>query len=110
MKRREKEPIVPPERVDTIRHEIIAALEGKTLSAKEISASVRIPEKEVYTHLDHIHKTMSKRTRHLVVTPAECLKCGFVFKKRERLTKPGRCPVCHGELIEEPLFSIRESV
>jgi predicted Zn-ribbon and HTH transcriptional regulator len=109
MRKKAKEPAVPQERADTVRHEIISALEGRTLSAKEISASVRIPEKEVYGHLDHIHKTMTRRDRHLVVTPAQCLKCGFVFKKRERLTKPGRCPVCHGELIEEPLFSIRES-
>jgi predicted Zn-ribbon and HTH transcriptional regulator len=109
MKKRPKEPPVPAERADTLRHEIISALEGRTLSAKEISASVRISEKDVYDHLDHIHKTMSKRDRHLVVTPAECLKCGFVFRKRERLTKPGRCPVCHGELIEEPLFTIKES-
>jgi predicted Zn-ribbon and HTH transcriptional regulator len=109
MKRRPKEPPVPPERTDTVRHEIISVLEGRTASAREISASVGIPEKEVYDHLEHIHKTMGKRSRHLVVTSAQCLKCGFVFKKREKLTKPGRCPVCHGELIEEPLFSIKEA-
>jgi predicted Zn-ribbon and HTH transcriptional regulator len=109
MKKKAKEPAVPQERTDTVRHEIISALEGRTLSAKDISASVRIPEREVYDHLDHIHKTTSKRDRHLLVTPAQCLKCGFVFKKRERLTKPGRCPVCHGEQIVEPLFSIKES-
>lgn len=106
MKKKPKEPAVPAERSETIRREIIAILEEGTISAKEISAGVKIPEKEVYDHLDHIHRTMSKRDKHLVVTPAECLKCGFVFKKRERLTKPGRCPVCHEELIQEPLFSL----
>jgi hypothetical protein len=44
----------------------------------------------------------------LVVEPAECFRCGFVFTKRERLRKPGRCPVCRGEVILEPLFSVRE--
>jgi predicted Zn-ribbon and HTH transcriptional regulator len=24
------------------------------------------------------------------------------------LRKPGRCPVCRGEVIHEPLFSVRE--
>jgi hypothetical protein len=33
-------------------------------------------------------------------------KCGFIFRKRDRLKKPGRCPVCHGEHIQDPLFSI----
>ncbi len=106
MRKRPKEPPVPAERIDTVRHEIVSALEGRTMSAKDISASVRIPEKEVYAHLDHIQKSMGRKERRLAVTPASCLKCGFIFKKRERLTKPGRCPVCHGEQIEEPLFSI----
>jgi transcriptional regulator len=109
MKKRLKEPPVPVERTETLRREIISVLEGRPMSAKEISAGVRIPEKEVYFHLDHIQKTMTRKERRLVVTPASCLKCGFVFKKRERLTKPGRCPVCHGELVEEPLFSIEKA-
>jgi transcriptional regulator len=109
MKKKAKEPPVPVERIDTVRHEIASVLEGRTMSAKEISAGVRISEKEVYVHLDHIQKTMSRKERRLVVTPASCLKCGFVFKKRDRLTKPGRCPVCHGELLEEPLFTIERS-
>jgi hypothetical protein len=40
------------------------------------------------------------------VTPAECRKCGFVFQKREKLKKPGKCPICRSESIEEPLFGI----
>lgn len=101
-----KEPFIPPERRDTIRHEIISALNDRTLSAKDISSSVRISEKEVYEHLEHIRITIIKKEYHLKVIPAECLRCGFIFKKRERLKKPGRCPVCHNEQIQEPLFSI----
>jgi predicted Zn-ribbon and HTH transcriptional regulator len=67
---------------------------------------VRISEKEVYEHLEHIRKTLSKRDRQLVIVPAECAKCGFVFSKRERVRKPGKCPVCKAESIREPLFSI----
>jgi predicted Zn-ribbon and HTH transcriptional regulator len=109
MKNKYKEPPVPPSMHDTVRHGIIAALEQRTRSAKELSAEVRLPEKEVYGHLEHIRKTMSKTGRHLAVTPAECKKCGFVFSKRERLKKPGKCPVCKGESIHEPLFSIEEN-
>jgi predicted Zn-ribbon and HTH transcriptional regulator len=108
MKKKPKAPPVPADRTDTVRHEIIALLEGRAASAREISTSVGIPEKEVYDHLGHIRKTMSKRSRRLVVTPALCLKCGFLFKKREKLRKPHRCPVCQGELIEDPLFSVKE--
>ena len=100
-------PIVPPERKGTVRQEIIALLEdGQSLTAIDISAEVRIPEKEVYGHLEHIQKSLSKTGRHLHIKPAECLKCGFVFSKRDRLKTPGRCPVCHEEHIQESLFSI----
>lgn len=107
MKRKPKEPFIPVERHETVRQKIISVLEGQTLSAKDISADVMVSEKEVYEHLEHIQKTLNKRDRNLIITPAECKKCSFVFRKRDRLKKPGRCPVCRGELISEPLFSIK---
>lgn len=109
LKNKPKEPFVPIERRETIRQEITDVLKDSVLSAKDISGSVGIPVKEVYEHLAHIQKTVCKGEHHLDVIPAECKKCGFVFKKRERLKKPGKCPVCRSESIEEPLFSIRKN-
>lgn len=108
MKSRAKEPPAPIERPDTIRHEIMVALKGAALTAKDISAQVRISEKEAYEHLEHIQKSLGGPHGRLMITPSECRKCGFVFKKRERLKKPGRCPVCHNETIKPPEFSVRE--
>jgi len=106
MKKGPKEPAIPVSMHHTIRHEIVSALERGPRSAGEISREVRISEREVYDHLEHIRKTASRAANHLVITPAECRKCGFVFSKRERLRKPGRCPLCRGESIKEALFSI----
>ena len=106
MKPAPKEPSIPMEMHDTVRREITAALEQGERSARDFSREVGISEKEVYSHLEHIRKSMSAAGRHLAVTPAECRKCGFVFSKRERLKKPGKCPACRGESIHEPLFSI----
>ncbi len=97
---------VPAERHETIRQEIIESIRGQTLSTKDISVRVRIEEKEVFEHLEHIRMSMGRGEHELVVTPARCSKCGFVFRKRERLSKPGKCPICRTETIEEPLFSI----
>lgn len=105
-KNRARKPFVPAYRKETIRQKIISVLEGHTLSARDISGKASISEKEVYEHLAHIQKTISKSERTLTITPAECKKCGFVFKKRERLNKPGKCPICHGETIKEHIFSI----
>ena len=59
--------------------------------------------KEVLEHLEHIKIALHGG---LVIIPALCLGCGFSFRKRERLKKPGRCPVCRSERIVEPSFSI----
>jgi predicted Zn-ribbon and HTH transcriptional regulator len=107
VKTRSREPSIPEERSETVRREIAAVLKGSALSAKEISAQVRLSEKEVYDHLEHIRRTLNKKDCRFIVQPAECIKCGFVFRKREKLKKPGRCPVCKGELIQEQLFNIR---
>ncbi|HOP41720.1 MAG TPA: transcriptional regulator [Geobacteraceae bacterium] len=108
MKVRTKNPPIPSIKEDTVRHAIMALLVGEPVSAQDISREVRIPEREVYGHLEHIRKTLRASGRQLRVIPAECGECGFVFHKRDRLTKPGRCPVCRDGHISEPLFIIDE--
>jgi predicted Zn-ribbon and HTH transcriptional regulator len=109
VKKKSKEPFVPVERRETIRQKIISLLAGKTLSVREISPDVGVSEKEVYEHLEHIQRTINKREHNLIVTPAACKRCGFVFRKRDRLKKPSKCPVCRNEVIQEPLFSVRKT-
>jgi predicted Zn-ribbon and HTH transcriptional regulator len=109
MKKKPLKPFVPVERRETIRQKIMSLLESRKrpgLSARDISVEAGISEKEAYEHLEHIRRTMNKSSYTFIVTPAVCKKCGFVFRKREKLNKPGRCPVCRDESIREPLFSI----
>ncbi len=103
MKKKEN---IPAEAMDTIRHQIMSELEQGPLSAFDLSGLVGIPEKEVAGHLEHIRQSLHRSGRQLVIQPAECAKCGFVFEKRDRLTRPGKCPVCRSESIHAPLFSI----
>ena len=103
---KEKKPPVPSSRQNTIRRQIQEVLEQETLSARDISAAVGIPEKDVYGHLEHLQRSLQRENRRLDVTPAQCRKCGFVFTKRNRLSRPGKCPICRGESIEEPLFEV----
>ncbi len=108
MKERTKGPFVPPEAHDTIRQEIIAELLQSPCSARDLSGSVGIPVREVYSHLEHIQKSVVSSGRRLVILSAECKKCGFIFAKREKFKRPGKCPACRGESIREPLFMIEE--
>jgi transcriptional regulator len=108
-KEKPKEPLTPPSMHDTARQEIIAALLEGPCSARELSAAVGIPEREVPAHLEHIRKSITPSKQRLIVTPAECKKCGFLFSKREKLKRPGKCPVCKGESIREPRFMIERN-
>ena len=109
MKAKVNEPPVPVERFDTIRHRIVSMLLTHPTTARQISVELRIPEREVYDHLEHIRRTMHTGAYRLVVQPATCEKCGFTFRKRERLKAPGKCPMCRSESIAEPLFTVTKA-
>jgi predicted Zn-ribbon and HTH transcriptional regulator len=88
----------------TLRKKIAEALEGESLDLREISKLFGIKEKEVLDHLIHIEK--STHHRGFTVEAASCQQCGFSFKKRTRLSTPGRCPLCKSEHISPPRFKI----
>lgn len=90
----------------THRQEIIRLLEEGEISARELSRALRIREKEVYDHLQHVRRTMAGQGRKLIVQPFACLQCGYIFKQRQRFTRPGRCPQCRETYLEEPLYAL----
>jgi hypothetical protein len=91
----------------SIRQEIIDLLRGGPLSAKEISRALRVREREVYEHLGHVRLSLAAaKGERLEVEPSRCLGCGYVFRKRHRLTAPSRCPICRGSHISEPRYQV----
>jgi len=92
------------EKMSTLRKKIGEALERDSLDLREISKLFGIKEKEVLDHLTHIEK--SAHHRGFTVEPASCQQCGFSFKKRARLSTPGRCPLCKSGRISPPRFRI----
>jgi transcriptional regulator len=90
----------------TLRHALLAALRNGEKTALELSGEVSATEKDVVFHLEHLAKTLRSRGERLVVTPSHCLACGFSFKKRDRLSTPGKCPTCSSERITPPRFSV----
>jgi transcriptional regulator len=101
---------VPPARGATVRGALeaeLCAAPEEGLTAKELSARVGISEKDVAGHLEHLEKSLRAGGARLVVIPSECLACGFVFRERKRLTRPGSCPQCRSTRIDPPSFLIR---
>lgn len=92
--------------MSTVRQQMIELLESGDHDAREISQLLSISEKEVYTHITHIEKTVSGKGKKLVITPSSCLECNYVFKKRSRPGRPGKCPRCRSERIKKPRFEV----
>jgi predicted Zn-ribbon and HTH transcriptional regulator len=90
----------------TLRKEMMMLLSDNEMSAKEISSTVGVGEKEVYTHLNHISRSVKHQGKKLIIKPAECLGCGYVFEKRKRFTRPSRCPICKSEHMQSPMYRI----
>jgi predicted Zn-ribbon and HTH transcriptional regulator len=101
-----KRPDASSERQATVRAALREALRAGPLTARELSARVGIPEKQVAGHLEHLARSLRAARERLGVEPARCQACGFVFRKRDRLTRPSRCPVCRGEHLDAPRFAI----
>jgi predicted Zn-ribbon and HTH transcriptional regulator len=88
----------------SLRKEIAEALNRNPLGLREISQLFRIREREALDHLQHIAK--SAHPKKFSMDPAQCKRCGFIFKKRDRLNTPSRCPICRSESITPPRYQI----
>lgn len=87
------------------RRGLVNLLDDQPLTVSEIAGMLRVPPREVEEDLRHLVKSLRHEGGHLEVTPAQCRKCHFTFPK-EKLTKPGRCPLCHADWISEPSFRV----
>lgn len=101
MRRREPRPATETPRQAIGRH-----LAAGAHTARELSALVGLREKEVVDHLAHLARTVRASGARLEVDPARCLGCGWVFRGRERLTKPSACPRCRGQHLTAPTFAL----
>jgi transcriptional regulator len=95
---------------ETIRAALRAALTGdRSLTALELSSLVGIAHKQVDEHLEHLQRSLAGAGDELVVEPARCMGCEYIFRDRGKLSRPSRCPKCKGERIEPPRFRIADA-
>jgi len=98
------------ERKQTIRQEIINELENNALTARDISQSIGILEKDVYHHLAFIEKTVKHKNKRILLEPYHCMNCGFQFNNRKTFKRPGKCPGCKNGRIAPAVFQIVSQV
>jgi predicted Zn-ribbon and HTH transcriptional regulator len=61
---------------------------------------------DVEDDLRHAIRSARAAGHRVVIVPARCRTCGFVFGE-DKLSKPGKCPACRGTRIVEALVGIQ---
>ncbi len=74
------------------------------LPLQELATLLRADVRDVIEDLEHIRRSV--RPQRLVLVPASCRNCGFVFKERSRAKTPSKCPRCRQERIEPAKYRI----
>ncbi|MDW7709899.1 MAG: hypothetical protein SCH98_05450 [Deferrisomatales bacterium] len=92
----------------SVRREILERLRRGPATLRELSRELGLRERETAEHLGHAARSL-RQGETLAEVPAECRGCGFRFRKRERLTTPGRCPRCRSERIRPAVFRVESA-
>ncbi len=90
---------------ESVRQRLLTRLRWGPTTLRELALEVELNERETADHLAHAIRSLDPGEK-LRETPAECRACGFVFRKRERLKTPSRCPGCRSERIQPASFWI----
>lgn len=89
------------------RRDLIPLLMAHPRSVTELSHLLDESPKDVEQDLHHFLKSLKRMPYHVVIEPAKCRHCSFVFH-HNKLRKPGKCPQCKGTWISEPHISIEQ--
>jgi transcriptional regulator len=90
----------------TLRRDLLAYLSHEPRSVSRLARELGLPRADVEDALRHLIRSARAAGHHIVVVPARCRACGFVFGE-DRLTRPGRCPECKESRIYEPQIGVQ---
>ena len=92
----------------TVRKQLLELLSREPRTASSVARELGLDRGDVEEHLRHLIRTARTAGHRVVVDPARCRTCGFVFEE-SRLTRPGKCPSCRGTRVFEPRLSIEQA-
>ena len=93
----------------TRRQRLADLLSMESRSVEGLAAEFRCPPRDIEADLRSLERTLKRERKKLVVEPARCRKCLFVFDDRSdrRFTTPGKCPQCRATQIAPALLTIK---
>ena len=87
----------------TCRETIVELLSDAEYTPRDLALALGVRIRDVLADLEHVRRSVGKRFQ---LRPASCERCGYVFRGRERLGTPSRCPRCKCERTAGPWLSV----
>ncbi len=87
------------------RKDLVALLAAGPRSVSSIARELGLRRGDVEDDLRHALRSARAAGHKIVIVPARCRSCGFTFDE-EKLSKPGKCPVCKGSRLYEAQIGI----
>jgi hypothetical protein len=78
----------------------MAMLAAEPRSVSSLARELGCKRGDVADDLRHMIRSARAAGHRIVIEPARCRSCGFVFGE-EKLAKPGKCPRCRQSRILE---------
>lgn len=80
--------------------------EGNFITIENLIMELEISDKKMLINdLQHIERSLKRLPQKLIMNPAQCQECGFIFDKK-KIKYPSKCPKCKGQRILSPQFKI----
>jgi transcriptional regulator len=89
----------------TVRKDLIQLLSTQPRSVSAIARDLGLKRADAEEDLRHAIRSAEAAGYRVSIVPAKCRSCDFTFETN-RLTKPGKCPVCRSTRLYEPQISI----
>jgi transcriptional regulator len=89
----------------TVRKLLLDLLSDQPRSVSSLARELRIPRGDLEDQLRHAIRSAQAAGLRIVVEPARCKSCGFLFAD-DKLGKPGRCPACKGSRLFEAQVTV----
>lgn len=90
------------------RRQLIDMLTETPRSVSSVARELGLKRGDVEDDFHHLIRSARAAGHTVLVEPARCRSCGFVFDTR-KLAKPSKCPACRGSRILEAQISISKA-
>jgi transcriptional regulator len=87
------------------RKQLIEVLSAEPRTVTRLARELGLPRRDVEDDLRHMIRSARAAGHDVIVEPARCRACGFVFGE-DKLSKPSRCPNCRSTWLYEPVMRV----